>query len=391
MKVLYSAPVRSTHYGYAAELFRAGMLHSFVTGVSRFAPHAALPEISGKLVRADLVQNLYLAALKSGMPRFLSDELAHVSKAFIDQISGSHIRGADLFMFYNGCGLDTARRFRKQGGINVVELVNSHVLVQEEILCEEYHRLQLPWMPFHGRETRRRAMEYDVADRIIVPSEFVRRGFLERGFSSEKLIKIPYRVNRVTGGNTRRGDLAHDDDTFRILYVGSVSPRKGLRYLIEAFATIRHPRKELWIVGPVASPSGLEGLSIPEGVIFKGILKGDALQDAYQQASLFCLPTIEDGFGIVLGEALAYGLPVVATRNSGAEDLLTHDKEGIITDIRDPKALCAAFERAISDKEWFTRIRENALIRADQFQKGTTETFSVAERLRTLEHLIQTR
>jgi len=391
MNVLYSAPVRSTHYGYAVELFRAGMLHSFVSGVSRFAPHAALPEIGGKLVRADLVQNLYLAALKSRMPRFVSDELAHVSKVFIDHACGSQIRGADLFLFYNGCGLDTARRFRKQGGFNVVELVNSHVLVQEEILRDEYQRLGLPWVPFHGRETRRRVLEYDVADRIVVPSEFVRRGFLERGFAPEKLIKIPYRVNRVLGEKARRNDRKRTDDTFRILYVGSVSPRKGLRYLIEAFSGIRHPDKELWIVGPVASPSGLESLTIPKGVVIKGILKGEKLQAAYQSSSLFCLPSIEDGFGIVLGEALAYGLPVVATCNSGAEDLMDHGREGIITGIRDPKALCAAFERALQDTEWFATVRENTRLRSLELQSSARTPPSVCDAIRSLEGLITPR
>ena len=385
MNVVYGAPVRSTHYRYALELFLAGMLHSFVTGVSRFATHAALPEIGDKLVRADLIQNLYLASLKVGMPRLISDELAHDSKLFIDYSCGTQLSGADLFMFYNGCGLDTARRFGKQGGVNVVELVNSHVLVQEEILRDEYQRLLLPWRPFHLRESRRRVLEYEVADQIVVPSEFVRRGFIQKGYSAEKLIKIPYRVNSVNGGSNACADLENTKDVFRILYVGSVSPRKGVRYLIEAFSKIRHARKELWIIGPLGTPSGLEDLFIPEGVIFKGPLKGQELQSAYQRASLFCLPTIEDGFGIVLGEALAYGLPIVATTNSGAEDLMTHDREGVITGIRDPEALCSAFERAIQDPEWFGFIRENARLRSMELQSNPTSS-GVVESLNAIVH-----
>ena len=383
MNVVYCAPARSTHYGYALEMFQAGILKAFVSGVSRFAPHGSLPEIGDKLVRADLIQNLYLAALKAGTPRLISDELAHESKLFIDYSCGTQMCGADLFMFYNGCGLGTARRFAKQGGVNVVELVNSHVLVQEEILREEYQRLLLPWRPFHLRETRRRVLEYDVADQIVVPSEFVRRGFIQKGYSAEKLIKIPYRVNSVNGGNNSCADLENTKDIFRILYVGSVSPRKGVRYLIKAFSKIRHARKELWIIGPLGTPSGLEDLFIPEGVIFKGPLKGQELQSAYQRASLFCLPTIEDGFGIVLGEALAYGLPIVASRNSGAEDLLTHNREGVITDIRDPEALCSAFERAIQDPEWFGMIRENARLRTLKLQ-AAPQSSGIVEKLSAL-------
>jgi alpha-maltose-1-phosphate synthase len=146
---------------------------------------------------------------------------------------------------------------------------------------------------------------------------------------------------------------------------------------------LSHPRKELWIVGPMLKPSGLEGISIPEGVSFRGVLKGQELQKAYQSASVFCLPSLEEGLALVLSEALGNGLPVVTTDHSGAEDLMTHDKEGVITGIRDPQALCSAFERAIQDPEWFERIRENARQRAIQLQ-NTPPSSGIAETLRSI-------
>ena len=383
MKVLYCAPVRSTHYGYALELHRAGMLQAFVAGSSRFSPRAALPELGRRLIRADFFQNLELAALCARLPSGISDEFGHQSRKFIDRVCKQYLDDADAFLFYSGCGLNSARCMRTRGGISVVETVTSHIQVQEEILRDEYARLGLRWKPFHKASKKRRILEYDEGDRILVPSEFVRRGFLEKGFSPEKLIKIPYRVSKVAGSHLDEMHSSSDKKPFRILYVGSVSPRKGIRYLIEAFSKIRHREKELWIVGPIISPSGLEGISIPEGVIFKGVLKGSQRQSAYLNSSIFCLPTIEDGFGIVLGEALAYGLPVVASRNSGAEDLMTHDREGVITGIRDPGALCSAFERAIQDPDWFGMIRENARLRSIELQSAP-QSSGIVEKLSTL-------
>jgi glycosyltransferase involved in cell wall biosynthesis len=359
------------------------MLYSFVTGVSRFAPYGALPEIKEKLVRADHLQNVYLASLRARLPKVITDELAHVSKIYIDRACRDFTGNTDLFLYYNGCGLTSARRVRQAGGITMVEAVNSHVLFQEEIMRSEHHRLGLRWRPFHPRETRRRLMEYAEADRILVPSEFVRKSFVAEGIQETKIVKVPYPIRSVVGGvNPLRCDL-RSDDVFRILFVGSISLRKGVRYLIEAFRKLSHPRKELWIVGPMLKPSGLEGISIPEGVSFRGVLKGQELQKAYQSASVFCLPSLEEGLALVLSEALGNGLPVVTTDHSGAEDLMTHDKEGVITGIRDPQALCSAFERAIQDPEWFERIRENARQRAIQLQ-NTPPSSGIAETLRSI-------
>ena len=383
MNVVYCAPVRSTHYGYALEMFQAGILQAFVSGVSRFAPNGALPEIGDKLFRADLLQNVYLAALRTSMPKAMSDELAHVSKIFIDRACRRFTSKTDLFLYYNGCGLESARRVRQEGGITMVEAVNSHVLFQEQIMREEHQRLGLQWRPFHHRETRRRLLEYEEADRILVPSEFVRKSFVNQGINEAKIIKVPYPIRSVVGATEPLHRHGKTDDVFRILFVGSISLRKGVRYLIEAFGKLRHPRKELWIVGPMLNPSGLEGLSIPDGVSFRGVLKRQDLQTAYQSASLFCLPSLEEGLALVLGEALGNGLPIVTTDHSGAEDLMTHDREGVITGIRDPGALCSAFERAIQDPDWFGLIRENARLRSIELQSAP-QSSGIVEKLSTL-------
>jgi len=385
MKVLYCSPNRSHHYGYARELHRAGMLHAFVSGFPRFARGAAFGERDARVVRADQIQSFYLAALRAHLPRRITGELAHVSKIWIDRLCRGFLEGADLFLFYNGCGLETARRARRRGILTMVEAVNSHVLTQQKILQEEHRLIGIPWRPFHVRETRRRILEYTEAERILVPSEFVRRSFVEQGIPPQQLVKVPYRAGaRPTRGGvlTARPDRA---GPFRILFVGSVAPRKGVRYLIEAFRQFRHPEKELSLVGPVASPSGLEGISIPPGVHFKGVLKGEALDHAYRGASLFCLPTLEEGLALVLAEALGHGLPVVTTRNSGAEDLFTDGEGGVMTEIRDVAAMRAAFERCADDPEWFLRLRQAAALRAGELERSRGEESLLVRALQGLE------
>ena len=130
------------------------------------------------------------------------------------------------------------------------------------------------------------------------------------------------------------------DETFRVLYVGQLSPAQGRPLFAGSFrATETSPQGTGVGRGPRSQPSGLEDATIPANVRFAGVLKGEALAQAYDNATVFVLPTLEEGLALVLGEALAHGTPVIATLNSGGEDLFQDGEEGFLTPVRDPLAL----------------------------------------------------
>jgi glycosyltransferase involved in cell wall biosynthesis len=145
--------------------------------------------------------------------------------------------------------------------------------------------------------------------------------------------------------------------------VGQIAPRKGVRYLAEAFALLRHPRKELLIVGPRSTPSGLEGVSLPDNVRFAGVLKGEDLARAYAGAAVLVLPTLEEGLALVLGEALAQGTPVIATVNSGGADLFRDGEEGFLVPVCDPAALADRMQRLADDPALRERLSQAARAR----------------------------
>lgn len=361
MKIVYSAPNRAHHYSYARELHQAGILKAFVSGFPRISPRAAIPEIGTALSRVDQLQTLFIASQKLRLPRFISEELAYWAKIQLDRASSRALSDADIFLYYNGCGLESARSFRRNGGLTIVEVVNSQVQVQEQLMQEEYRRLGLAWRPFHPRETRRRVSEAEEADYVLLPSAFVARSFLAKGISAQQLLRVPYPVHKIAGASVSTPKPSQDDSVFRILYVGSISVRKGLRYLIEAFRQLKHPQKELWIVGPTSSPTGLEKMSMPVGIKFWGTLKGDALQEVYAKSTVFCLPSIEEGQALVLSEALTYGLPIIATENTGIEDLLVEGKGGMVVPIRDPGAIAGFLNRLVEDRNYLEIKRQEAL------------------------------
>lgn len=346
MKILYSSPNRPIHYHYAIAFERMGYLHAFISGFPRFSPRAPLPQIGKKLIRRDQIQCLYIASQRIPfIPKFVSDFLGWASKVWLDFCSLKLARESDIFMFYNGAGIHTCKRLRNTKTIKIVEVVNSHVLNQDKILRDEYKICGFHYEGIYKREVKTRLAEYEEADFILCPSEFVRRSFIERGFAPEKIIKNPF-------GFEKPAEIIPElksPKSCRILYVGSLSIRKGLRYLIEAFSELQHPNKELWLVGPAQRTTGLENIMLPPEVIIKGELKGKDLAMAYTSSDIFILPSVEEGLALVMGEALAYGLPVIATENTGASDLLNDGVEGFIVPIRDSKAIANRIIQLIQD------------------------------------------
>jgi starch synthase len=357
IQVTYNSPNRSHHYRYASALARTGCLRAFVSGFSRFSPRAALPDVP--MVHADHIQNLYLAALRFHAPARVSEELAYISKLWLDRRSLAPARQSDLFLFYSGAGLRTMRRLRGSKTVCVVEAVNSHVLVQKRIMDEENRTLGLPLTGFPPREVARRVREVENADAVVCPSHFVKDSFVSEGFPADRVHVVPYGIPPPEPVEPR----AADDGTFRVLYVGQLSPRKGVRYLLDAFTRLRHPKKELVLVGPRSQPSGLEGVPIPDGVRFAGVLKGAELARAYRDASVFVLPTLEEGLALVLGESLAHGTPVIATVNSGGADLFTDGTEGFLVPIRDPEALAQRMQLLADDPALRAQMSQAALAR----------------------------
>jgi alpha-maltose-1-phosphate synthase len=368
MKVLYTAPNRSHHYKYATALNAAGMLGHFVSGFSRFNKHSKIPDLGNKLVRADIIQNLFLGSMKSRLPIAIIDSLGYYAKVEQDLACKRLVEDVDVFLFYNGSGLITCKT-APTDVVTIVEAVNSHVEHQEQLLKEEHEMLKITWRNFHEKEKRRRIHEYHIADYILVPSDFVRESFVGRGFAPEKIIKVPFGFTLPS----QRENVDNLPSGFTILFVGSISVRKGLRYLIQAFSLLRHPHKKLVIVGPRSQKTGLEDLDIPRNVHFTGVLKGSELSQVYSNADVFCLPTIEEGMALVIGEALSYGLPVVTTINSGACEVIDDGKEGFILPIRDVQMLHERLQFLADCPDDLQEMKDNANAKATTL-KGWDKT-----------------
>jgi len=361
MKITYTAPNRSHHYPYAEALNRADLLHAFISGFSRFSPRASLPAVGNKLKRHDFFQNLYLASMRFKAGEYLTSVFNHLTNLSLDKASYKSAKESDAFIFYRTEGYTTTKRLKKEKAatICIMEEVNSHVDNQFAIMQEEYRNLGHGKYPEKIPDHTRRLKMYETADYILCPSEFVKKSFIDKGFSPDRILKVNFGFSPTAhAGQTPVIGLK---DCFRVLYVGQLHFRKGLRYAIEAFRQLKHPNKKFVIVGPKSGITGLENTQIPEDVVFTGTLKGEELNNEYRKASVFILPSLEEGLALVQLEALSFGIPILITTNTGGDDIIQDGVQGFIVPPRNVNALAEKLQQMADDKQLLKEMSDQAL------------------------------
>lgn len=298
---------------------------------------------------------------------WLADELGFRNALAFDRWAQNQLRKLirrdarpDALIGISGSSLSTGQRLQREGGVFICDRGSTHQRFQEQIVSDEYARWGVARPVSDERDTVREEGIYAVADAITVPSSVARRSFLEMGVEPAKVHVIPYGVRLESFGPA--GEPAAG--SFDVLFAGAVGLRKGIPYLLEAFAALRHPHKRLRVVGSVQPDVREILVRFPsENVEFLGSLPQHELAALMSRSHVLVLPSIEEGLALVQAQALACGCPVICSTHTGGEDLLTDGVEGFIVPIRDPAALTSRMEQLASDPALQQRMRFAALDR----------------------------
>lgn len=200
---------------------------------------------------------------------------------------------------------------------------------ESRVSLSQEHELQLP-----DDEFNRMAGESLQADHIIVASGFTKRTLMENGIEAEKIKIVPYGVNHTIF--VERKEYKRNKDTLKVLFVGSLNQRKGLSYLAEAIKKLQDNscNIECIVTGrgivdkELVLKYGLKNVAIRLNV------SREELVSIYQDADVFVFPSLCEGFGHVILEAMATGLPVIATKNTAGPDIITDGYDGFIVPVR---------------------------------------------------------
>lgn len=296
--------------------------------------------------------------------RWFYDQLGYTNAVAFDEWTFRRIPPCDAFIAISGAGLKTGCRVQQRGGKFICDRGSTHIRYRAELL-EEEHRRWSSTQPAQEdpRDLLREETIYETADALTVPSSYSARTYLERGIPSAKLHVLPYGV--LLDRFQKVGDPPKD--RFEVLYVGRISLGKGFPYLLQAFANLRVPNKHLTVIGGIVPEfrSILEKLP-QDSVTFTGTMPQVQLKEWMSRSHVMVMPSLDEGMALVQGQALACGCPIIATTNTGAEDLFTEGVEGFIVPIRDPAALTDRMQRLADDPSLQAKMSEAALMRVHQ-------------------------
>lgn len=205
--------------------------------------------------------------------------------------------------------------------------------------------------------------EIALADYVLVGSTFACESFISEGIPGQKIITIPYGidVSQFSLKTYRKPPLP----VFNVLFVGQLSQRKGIAYLLEAYKKFQGTGTTLTLTGSyVGSPTAFT----PYHGMYKHVphVPRAELPSIYHQADVFVFPTLLEGMGLVVLEAMACGLPVITTPN-GPGDLVRDGIDGFIVPPRDVDAIVEKLEYFRANPEQCEIMGRNARERALTF------------------------
>ena len=245
---------------------------------------------------------------------------------------------------------------RATGTVGVVHATSIAIPPKSAPLVVTVHDLAFLQEPSHftarGLRFFHRGLELALAqaDLVLCSSEATARHCVEAGFASHKLRRVPLGVDAAEADRRSVDRVRRRYSLTRpyVLWTGTIEPRKNLPGLLEAFRALEAD-VDLVLAGPRGWKEDLDALltGIRQRVRVLGFVPGSDLAGLYAGASVFCLPSLLEGFGFPVLEAMAQGTPVVTSRGTSTEELA--GAAGVLVDPLDPGDIARGLASVLAD------------------------------------------
>ncbi|MHB8576328.1 MAG: glycosyltransferase family 4 protein [Dehalococcoidia bacterium] len=377
----------------AAGLARQGALRTYLTQIGSAEPalpHAAnrvlparlrrrllgelhrrrLPDVLGPgLVRrrATALEILTVACRRARPLRRAYGPVLRLGNAAFDrQVADGLMPDLGAFIGAYTASPRSLRRCRELGIPAYLDYPIAHHRFAEATLREEARRIPMfaptlqahtfpPWL------AQQLDREIAVADVVFMLSSFQKRTFVECGVPAEKLIVVPPGVDLDRFSPAPRPE----DGVFRVLFCGQITQRKGISYLLDAFAGLAKPGAELVMLGQVI------GTDQPwrgrQGVRHVQHVPRSELPGFYASADVLVLPSLVEGFGLTALEAMACGRSVIVSENTFGHDVVREGVDGFVVPVRDAEAIAKRLAGLRDDPGRRRRMGSAARARAETF------------------------
>lgn len=282
----------------------------------------------------------------------------------------SKLSQIDLFTGWAHYSLKSMQTAREKGAVVIIESGSSHIQEQQYLLEKEYKKWGITFSPILPKVIEKMVQEYEAADYIMTLSTTSRNSFINRGFNPTKILQVPCGSD-VTYFMQPPKIEAPSLNKFRVIFVGLINIRKGIPYLLEAWhkANLPEDKAELILVGSLQKDMAqlLPKFFLQKNIILFGPTTQATLKQLYYQSSVFVLPSIEDGFGMVMSEAMACGLPIICSTNTGAPDVIDHGIHGFLVPPQNSLALAEKITWCYEHKDACKYMGNNGQARIKDF------------------------
>ena len=313
---------RQAHYRLPANsLLRRG--HSLImyssTPPSRFKGFD--PAMQHKFVPAPV-------SMMNGATRIAPPvELYELDAVMYDHLAALRLQPCELLLGASSSSLSTGKAAQRFGATFVLDRACPDIRVQQAMMVEEAKKVGATFKRHSDWFVKRQVEEYDRADLILSPSNYSRSSFPEH--LRRKIVLAPLL------GRSKASPRIHKPkgSPFVVGVVGGEPLRKGYLYLLQAWKELALPNAQLKIrSGPVYKRLPALAKLVAEQPSVAIIDYIPDISAFYAECDVFILPSVDDGFGMALFEAMANGVPSITTHNTGASELLTPGRDAVIID-----------------------------------------------------------
>ena len=363
MKVIVVHPGKQHAYHVARELHKKGILYGFYNRgyfKTKFIDNKVICSFPGlkktidkrneKNIPDHLVNNtsfftffiLKLIA-KYFSIKFYQNILYRLNYLFQKRIAKKLIReDFDVLISYDTASyhLFSVLKKKKPSVKLVLDVSNPHVqgyniLLKENDKPDQLIQDKTPDYPLVKNIFSDIIKEQLLADHLLAASTFTKACLIKDGVVERKISVLPYGFdeNFGTGSSGLSREIISDEEPLRFLFVGRITCRKGISYLLPAFHNTLKTNNNirLQVIGNIhQNDLYLNEYQHPDIEFTGHVSNRDTLKEIFLSNHIFILPTLADGFGFVYLEAMQMGLPIIGTTNSGAGDLIKHKENGYL-------------------------------------------------------------
>lgn len=272
-------------------------------------------------------------------------------------------RQVDIVHTWPMAALQTIQTGKRLGIPVVLERCNAHTRYVYDVTEKECERLGIAPPPgyshtYNEEILRKEEIEYNLADRLLCPSDFVLRTFLDAGFPPEKLLRHQYGFDPTT--HFPGGQASSPDRGLTVLFAGACTPRKGLHFALEAWRNSPASREGTFLIVWQYLPGYPERLAgLLDHPSIKVLGYRNDLADIMRQADILVLPSIEEGSALVTSEGRGCGCVLMVSEASGA--YCKHMENALVHRVGDIQTLSNHFTLLHEDRSLLERLRAESI------------------------------